>query len=153
MKKIIPFILFAVLLFPSCRQGAKYSEKWIEDTLSQMTIDEKVAMVHAQSKFSSPGVPRLGIPEIWCTDGPHGIRPEVLWDEWTADYIQTYVDGQKLFYFPNDKKNNKDTWPFKTDFYLTLNLAWGGDWGGQKGVDPSALPATMQIDYVRVFQK
>jgi beta-glucanase (GH16 family) len=73
--------------------------------------------------------------------------------EWTADYIQTYVDGQKLFYFPNDKKNNKDTWPFKTDFYLTLNLAWGGDWGGQKGVDPSALPATMQIDYVRVFQK
>lgn len=57
-------------------------EKRVEDALSRMTMEEKVALTHAQSKFSSPGVTRLGIPEFWMTDGPHGIRPEVFWDEW-----------------------------------------------------------------------
>ena len=57
-------------------------EERVEDALSRMTLREKIAIIHAQSKFSAPGVPRLGISELWCTDGPHGIRPEVLWDEW-----------------------------------------------------------------------
>lgn len=57
-------------------------EKRVEDALARMTLKEKIDIIHAQSKFSAPGVPRLGISELWCTDGPMGVRPEVLWDEW-----------------------------------------------------------------------
>lgn len=54
----------------------------VEDALCRMTLDEKIAMIHAQSKFSTPGCPRLGIPEIWMSDGPHGVRMEIAWDDW-----------------------------------------------------------------------
>jgi beta-glucosidase len=57
-------------------------EERVESALSLMTLEEKVALCHAQSKFSSHGVPRLGIPEIWMSDGPHGVREEILWDSW-----------------------------------------------------------------------
>ena len=69
--------------------------------------------------------------------------------------MQFYVDGSTsgCLRFENDGKGNNDTWPFNKAFYITLNLAWGGSWGGMNGVDESALPCTMQVDYVRVFQK
>jgi beta-glucanase (GH16 family) len=73
--------------------------------------------------------------------------------EWTPDYIYGLVDGEKYFEFPNDNQGDRNTWPFNVPFYLILNLAWGGDWGGSQGVDESVLPATYEVDYVRVFQK
>ncbi|MDD3078633.1 MAG: glycoside hydrolase family 3 C-terminal domain-containing protein [Paludibacter sp.] len=86
-KLLILSLFFSVLSFsqskvPVYLDDSQPMEVRIEDALSRMKLEEKVDMVHAQSKFSSRGVPRLGIPENWMTDGPHGIRAEVLWDEW-----------------------------------------------------------------------
>lgn len=72
--------------------------------------------------------------------------------EWTAEYMTFYVDGEELLTYRNDG-SGKEAWPFDAAFYPILNLAWGGTWGGGQGVDPSCLPATMEVDYVRVFQK
>ncbi|MBN2486434.1 MAG: glycoside hydrolase family 3 C-terminal domain-containing protein [Bacteroidales bacterium] len=87
--KLVPVLLVSGIIglnaqkdIPVYLDDSKPLEERVEDALSRMTLEEKVAMVHAQSKFSSKGVPRLGIPEFWMTDGPHGIRPEVAWDEW-----------------------------------------------------------------------
>lgn len=79
---VFPLALPAMAEKPIYLDTTKPIEERVEDALSRMTLEEKVAMTHAQSKFSSPGVARLGIPENWTTDGPHGIRQEVIWDEW-----------------------------------------------------------------------
>lgn len=89
MKKFV-FTIIALLgvatiqasNLPVYLDESKPLEQRVEDALSRMTLDEKIALIHAQSKFSSPGVKRLGIPDLWTDDGPHGVRPDVLWDEW-----------------------------------------------------------------------
>ena len=73
--------------------------------------------------------------------------------EWTADKIDVFVDDQKYFTFNNDGKGDFRTWPFDKRFHLILNIAIGGNWGGEKGVDPSLSEAVMEIDYVRLFTK
>ncbi|NNK88375.1 MAG: glycosyl hydrolase [Flavobacteriaceae bacterium] len=79
--------LLALVVINSCfdimaQTNSKDLDTKIESILSQLTLEEKVAMCHAQSKFSTPGVARLGIPEIWMSDGPHGVRGEINWDKW-----------------------------------------------------------------------
>ena len=72
---------------------------------------------------------------------------------WTDDEIITYVDGKEQLHLEKSVLGDShDQWPFHYPFHIILNLAWGGDWGGQEGVDEDALPVTMEVDYVRVYQ-
>ncbi|MFI0431474.1 glycoside hydrolase family 3 C-terminal domain-containing protein [Mariniflexile sp. HMF6888] len=84
---VILFILLSVsgwAQIPVYLDESKPIEVRIKDALSKMTLEEKVALCHAQSKFSIPGVPSLGISELWMSDGPHGIHEEQLWNAWDA---------------------------------------------------------------------
>lgn len=71
--------------------------------------------------------------------------------EWDKDRISIYFDGKMFFEFKNEKRTIRE-WPFDQSFYLLLNVAVGGNWGGKKGIDDSVFPQKMQVDYVRVYQ-
>jgi len=72
--------------------------------------------------------------------------------EWDAEQISFFVDDTKYLTFANEKKTFAE-WPFDQKFHLLLNVAVGGDWGGQKGIDETIFPQKMLVDYVRVYQK
>ncbi len=77
--------------------------------------------------------------------------------EWEPDEIRGYLDDQHYFTFKNERLTNKQAgfaqWPFDRRFYLLLNVAVGGNWGGQQGVDADIWPQRMEVDYVRVYQR
>ena len=73
---------FAASNVPVYLDETRPLEERVEDALSRMTLREKVAMCHAEGKFASPGVARLGIPDLWMSDGPHGVRAEINWNDW-----------------------------------------------------------------------
>lgn len=72
--------------------------------------------------------------------------------DWSKEKIDFFIDGHRYFTFENTGKDYKE-WPFDQPFHLLLNIAVGGNWGGQKGVDPDIWPQRMEVDYVRVYDK
>lgn len=107
-KKILNISVLSFMLIFAAASGLKAQplkpiyldetrpiEERVKNALSLMTLEEKVALCHAQSKFSSKGVARLGIPEVWMSDGPHGVRAEILWDSW--GYAQWTNDSCTAF--------------------------------------------------------
>ncbi len=70
--------------------------------------------------------------------------------DWTPDYIRGYINDVRIFSFANEKRGFA-AWPFDKKFHWLINLAIGGNWGGQQGIDDQAFPARFEVDYVRVY--
>jgi beta-glucanase (GH16 family) len=81
-----------------------------------------------------------------CLDSFHRYRVD-----WTPDYIRGFLDDQMIFEYLHEPGFGPDQWPFDKAFHWIINLAVGGNWGGQKGMDAAAFPATLQVDYVRIY--
>jgi beta-glucanase (GH16 family) len=81
-----------------------------------------------------------------CSDSFH-----VYSTEWSADSILMKIDGTTYFRFANEH-TGKEAWPFDNKMYILINIAVGGSFGGQKGVDDTIFPQRMEVDYVRVYQ-
>lgn len=72
--------------------------------------------------------------------------------EWDERALRASVDGHTYFEYRNERRGRR-SWPFERPFHLILNVAVGGTWGGQQGIDAAAFPAVMEIDFVRVYQR
>ncbi len=93
MKRLFSTIVIALMLATTTVSAQKAKpiyldnnaplEQRVEDALSRMTLHEKIQVIHAQSKFTSAGVPRLGIRQLNMDDGPHGVREELEWNTWS----------------------------------------------------------------------
>jgi hypothetical protein len=105
-----------------------------------------VSSLHAKNHYG--GNPKSG--SINCATSQTEFHKYAM--EWTSSSITFFLDD-KAFYTYNNPGTGTDDWPYNSSFYVILNMAWGGSWGGQQGVDESYLPTTYEIDYVRVFQK
>ncbi len=70
---------------------------------------------------------------------------------WNTDAVKMFVDGKESLTFANER-SGYEAWPFDNPMYLLLNIAVGGSWGGQKGVDENIWPQRMTVDYVRMYQ-
>lgn len=133
--------------------GSATPLKWPDD--GEIDIMEHVgynqgvihASAHTRKYFHSIGTQKTAttlVPD--CSESFHLYSLD-----WDAETITMLIDGKAYFSFKNEH-SGKEAWPFNQPFYLLLNIAVGGDWGGQKGVDEKVFPAKMEVDYVRVYQ-
>jgi beta-glucanase (GH16 family) len=127
--------------------------KWPDDgeidIMEHVGYDQGVvhASIHCKKYYHSIGTQKTATTRVPdCSEAFH-----VYSLEWDAENITILVDDKPYFHFKNEH-SDATAWPFDKPFHLLLNIAVGGDWGGQKGVDASVYPQQMLVDYVRVYQ-
>jgi beta-glucanase (GH16 family) len=106
------------------------------------------ASVHTAAYNHTIGTQKTAIVNV--TNPSEGFHVYAM--EWSPDRIEVFVDGQKYFTFRNEGAGSR-VWPFDRPQYLLINLAIGGSWGGQKGIDDALFPKRYLVDYVRIYQQ
>ena len=142
----------AFWMMPAGRHGFRWPRCGEIDIMEEVGVvpDEVSSSLHTQDYNHTKGTQKSHRMVIDKAEGGW----HVYGLEWTEDRITTYVDGQvQLTATRAEMGTGQDQWPFHYAFYPILNLAWGGSWGGMRGVDESALPVTMQVDWIRIYQK
>ena len=134
--------------------GSPTPLKWPDDgeidIMEHVGFDPGVihASIHCKKYNHVIGTQKTAVTNVPdCMDNFH-----VYTVEWNADSLSVLVDEKKYFIFKNEH-SSYDAWPFDQPMHLLLNIAFGGNWGGQKGVDDTILPQQMLVDYVRVYQQ
>ena len=120
------------------------------DIMESVGFEPGIIHANVHTKKYNVGIKTAKGDKITIADASEAFHVYAL--EWYEDRLDFFVDDQKYFTYRNDG-TGPDAWPFDKSQYLILNLAMGGAWGGQKGIDDSILPQKFYIDYVRVYQK
>lgn len=140
----------AIWMLPSYEAYGGWPRSGEIDIMEHVGFDPEVVhtTVHTLSYNHKIGTQKNHHEKIpGLTDGFHIYA--ILWDE---EAIHWYIDGKPFYQFKNEHTSYAE-WPFDKPFYLILNLAMGGSWGGQKGIDKNLKEASLEVDYVRVYQR
>ncbi|MGE5327736.1 MAG: family 16 glycosylhydrolase [Thiobacillus sp.] len=140
----------AIWMLPN---GAKYGSTYLAngeiDQMEEVGADQNEVNASAHSLKYNPANNNVRTKNIVVANAQTTFHNYGL--EWTPNYLSFTVDGVE-FYRVNNDHTGYQSWPYDQPYYLLLNLAIGGSWGGYKGVDNSSLPWKFAIDYVRVYQ-
>lgn len=131
------------------RQGMKWPDDGEIDIMEHVGYDPGVIhqTVHTKAFNHVAGTHKSG--QLKVPDACNAFHVYQL--HWTPERIRMGIDGRTVFTF-DKASGDRAEWPFDGPQYLILNLAIGGQWGGKEGIDDKALPARMEVDYVRVYQ-
>jgi beta-glucanase (GH16 family) len=133
--------------------GSTTPLKWPDDgeidIMEHVGFDQGVihGSIHCKKYYHSIGTQKTATTQVPdCSEAFHTYTVE-----WDAETVHIGVDGKDYFRFANEHSGH-EAWPFDNPMHLLLNVAVGGGWGGQKGLDDSIYPVRMEVDYVRVYQ-
>ncbi|ADL52413.1 glycoside hydrolase family 16 protein [Clostridium cellulovorans] len=143
----------AIWMMPKDSEYGSWPQSGEMDIMEHVGFDHGTvhATIHSQKYYWKANTQKAAQIQVDNVDSEFHVYSM----EWTPHKIDFFVDGKKYFTTEldliKDKEDGWKAWPYDKPFYLILNIAVGGSWGGQKGIDDSIFPQTMEVDYVKVY--